>query len=312
MPVIVGSDGSGMGQSIGGHSIMAQEDVYFQFPIRALNMGKKIDKVTEEEASTRWNAICDYCLVDYGIKNSGKAGREHANKVASDFIQNNGIESTYNPEKRLTVPEQAAVFFAADRLGVGFGKDVSVNLSHIYKNHGFINKQIGGNMQVRLRHDIFYDVYRRKISWREWSMLCGIYAMLGGHPSKVRICYSQINALALGFNSVTQIGGKLKELTLTPRQTQITVDKLNRRNLFAKYSINRRHNWYSHKPQEELESMMIDSEFQKEKKRLDCSASEATARGRAKVLRQIEAYKRDSAKAELERLKNKPNQVGKA
>ncbi len=136
--------------------------------------------------------------------------------------------------------------------------------------------------------------------------------MLGGHPFKVRICYSQINALSLGFNSVTQSGGKLKELTLTPRQTQITVDKLRRRLLFSKFSINGRHNWYSHKPQEELEKMVIDTEVLKQKRRIDDTAAEATARGRAEVLRQLEAYKRESAKAELARLKNKPSHVGKA
>ena len=312
MPVIVGSDGSGMGQSIKGHSIMAQEDVYFQFPIRALNMGKKIDKVTEDEADERFHDILRYCLVDYGTKNSTKAGREHANQVTSNLIANQGITYKYNPKKPLTVPEQAAVFFAADRLGVVWSTGTEVNLSPIYDSHRTISDLSGGNMQVRLRHDLFWDLKIKKLDWRDWSILCGIYAMLGGHPSKVRICYSQINALALGFNSVTQIGGKLKQLTLTPRQTQITVDKLNRRNLFAKYSINRRHNWYSHKPQEELESMMIDSEVLKQKRRIDCSASEATARGRAEVLKRLEAYNQDSAKAELERLKNKPNQVGKA
>ena len=312
MPVIVGSDGSGMGQSIEGHSIMAQEDVYFQFPIRALNMGKKIDKVTEEEAITRWNAILDYCLVDYGTKNSVKAGREHANKVASDFIENKGITYYCTAKKPLTVPEQSAVFLAADRLGVVWSTGTEVNLSSKYDSHRTISDLLGGNMQVRLRQDLFWDLKEKKLDWRDWSILSAIYAMLGGHPSKVRICYSQINALALGFNSVTQIGDKLKQLTLTPRQTQITVDKLNRRNLFAKYSINGRHNWYSHKPQEELESMMIDSEFLKQKRRIDGSASEATARGRAEVLRRLEAYNRDSAKAELERLKNKPKQVGKA
>jgi hypothetical protein len=287
---------------------MAQKDVYFQFPIRALNMEKKIDEVTEDEARIRWNQICDYCLVDFGTKNSVKAGSDHVAQVASDYIENNGLSCLGNRSEI----EESLVFFAADRLGVGFGKDNSVNVSHIYENHGFINNKMGGNMQVRLRHDIFYDVYQRKISWREWSILCGVYAMLGGHPSKVRICYRQINALSLGFNSVTQSGSKLKESTLTPRQTQITVDKLRRRLLFSKFSINGRHNWYSHKPQTELENMVIDTEVLKQKRLLDDSASEATARGKAEVLRRLKALERDSAKAELARLKSKPSQVGKA
>ena len=99
---------------------------------------------------------------------------------------------------------------------------------------------------------------------------------------------------------------------MTDRKTQITVDKLTRRNLFSKLSINCRHNWYSHKPKDELEKMMIDSEVRKQKRLIRESASEATARAKAEVRRQLEEYKRDSAKAELERLKNKSNQVGKA
>ena len=288
---------------------MTKEDVYFQFPIRALNMEKKIDEVTEDEARIRWNQICDYCLVDFGIKNSVKAGSDHVAQVASDYIENNGLSCLGNR----SAIEESLVFFAADRLGVGFGKNVAVNVSHIYKNHGIINQQTGGNMQVRLRHDIFYDVYERKISWREWSILCGVYAMLGGHLSKVRICYSQINALSLGFDSVKSIGKqRLSQLRITDRQTQITVDKLRRRNLFSKFSINGRHNWYSHKPQAELENMVIDTEVLKQKRRLDESASEATARGKAEVLRRLKALDRESAKAELARLINKPSHVGKA
>ena len=288
---------------------MAQDDVYFQFPIRALNMGKNIDEVTEDEARIRWNQICDYCLVDFGTKNSVKAGSDHVAQVASDYIENNGLSCLGNR----SVIEESLVFFAADRLGVGFGKNVAVNVSHIYKNHGIINQQTGGNMQVRLRHDIFYDVYQRKISWREWSILCGVYAMLGGHPFKVQICYSQINALSLGYDSVKSIGKqRLSQLRTSDRKTQITVDKLRRRLLFSKFSINGRHNWYSHKPQAELEKMVIDSEVLKQKRRLDDSAAEATARGKAEVLRRLKALDRESAKAELAQLKNKPSQVGKA
>jgi hypothetical protein len=288
---------------------MGTEDVYYQFPIRALNMGKKIDKVTEDEAHSRHQQIVDYCLVDYGTKNSVKAGSDHVAQVASDYIENNGLSCRGNRSEI----EESLVFFAADRLGITWSKGVAVNVPHIYKNHGIINQQTGGNMQVRLRTDIFWDLNKKKLDWRDWSILSAIYAMLGGHPSKVRICYSQINALALGFDSVKSIGKqRLSQLRISDRKTQITTDKLKRRLLFSKASINYRHLWYSHKPQEELEKMLIDTEVLKQKRRIDDTAAEATARGRAEVLRQLEAYKRESAKAELARLKNKPSQVGKA
>ncbi len=284
---------------------MSTEDVYYQFPIRALTMGKKINEVTVDEASTRWNAICDYCLVDYGTKNSIKAGCEHTNQVASDYLKNKGISC----KSYRSTGEAALVFFAANRLGVVWPKGEVVDISFIFKNHRFIDKLSGGNMHVRLRKDLFWDL--KNMGWREWSILCGVYGMLGNRL-KVRLCYKQVNALALGFDSVTQIGSELKELTMTPRQTQITVDKLRGRNLFSKSSINFRHNWYSHKPQEELEDMLIDSEVHKQKKRLDTKASEATARGRAEVLRQLELHKRASAKAQLAEMKTNPQRLGKA
>lgn len=311
MPAIACDDETGMGQSIEGYSIVSSESVYFQFPIRALNMEKKIDEVTEDEAWERLQLIVDYCLVDYGKKNSSKAGREHTNQIASNYIQNKEITYHCNQKKPLSVTEQAMVFLAADRLNVVWPNGTDVDLSSVFKEHKFIDDLSGGNMQVRLRDDIFWDL--KNVGWREWSILCGIYAMLGGHPSKVRICYKQINALALGFDSVKSVGEhRLSQLRMTDRKTQITVDTLARRNLFSKFSINRRHNWYSHKPKEELEKIMIDSEVHKQKRRIRDSASEATARARAEVLRQLDEYKRNSAKAELERLKNKPDQVGKA
>ena len=280
---------------------MAQEDAYYQFPIRALNMGKKIDKATQDEALNRWVEICHYCLVDYGKVNFAKAGEDHGYEVARWYSESEGCQTSCNPHTR----KNAEVLFAAERLKVRLHSDPAVSI----KAHRIIQDLSGGNMHVRLRRDIFWDI--TGMGWREWSILCGIYAMLGNR-TKVQLCYKQINALSLGFNSVTQIGSKLKELTLTPRQTQITVDALARRNLFSKFSINGRHKWYSHKPQVELEKMVIDSEVHKRKRRLDTKASEATARGKAEVLRRLEALDRDSAKADLERLKNKPNQVGKA
>jgi hypothetical protein len=288
MPVIVGSDGSGMGQSIEGHSIMAQEDVYFQFPIRALNMGKKIDKVTEDEADDRFRDILGYCLVDYGTKNSGKAGREHANKVASDFIQNKGITYTYNPKKRLTVPLQAAVFFAADRLGVVWSAGTEVNLSSKYDSYRTISDLLGGNMQVRLRHDLFWDLKERKLDWREWSILCGVYAMVANRPM-VKLSYATLNALALGYNGRNSIPNETFDLLrLTDRQTQTTVDRLKSRGFFSKASPNFRHNYYSMKSHEELENMLAHKEAKKVIKANETKAAEQTKRIRDRIAEMVE------------------------
>lgn len=279
---------------------MSSESVYFQFPIRALNIGKKIDEVTEDEASDRFHTIVHYCLVEYGKVNFDKAGEDHGYEVARRYLISNSCGTNCNPENQ----QNAEVLFAADRLKVCINGTPAISR----REHRIIQDLSGGNMSVRLRHDIFWDL--KNVGWREWSILCGIYAMLGNRP-KVRLCYKQINALALGFNSVTQIGTKLDQLRITDRQTQYTVDKLAGRNLLSKFSINCRHNWYSHKPIKELSDMVIDNEVHKRKKRLDAKASELTAKGRAEVLRRLEALQKDSAKAELASMASKPNRVGK-
>ena len=301
MPAIACNNETGMDQSIEGYSIVSSESVYFQFPIRALNMGKKIDEVTEDEASDRFQLIVAYCLIEYGKVNFAKTGEDHGYEVAKWYYESKDCRTKCNPDTR----QNAEVLFAAQRLVVLLASDGAC----AKKRHKVIADLSGGNMSVRLRRDLFWDLV--SMGWREWSILCAVYAMLGNR-SRVRLCYKQINALALGFNSVNQIGKQvLSQLSLTDRQTAYTVDKLARRNLFSKFSINGRHNWYSHKPQRELEEMIIDSETYKQKKERDAKASEATARGRAEVLRRLEAIQRDSAKAELASMKNNPLSVGK-
>ena len=275
---------------------MAQEDVYFQFPIRALNIGKSIDEVTEDEAQERFQLIIAYCLVEYGKVNFSKAGEEHGFEVARWYSESKDCNTSCNPNNR----KNAEVLFAAQRLQVCLNSDSAV----AKKRHESINQLNGGNMFVRLRRDIFWSVNRGEMSWREWSILCGIYAMLANRPM-VKLSYATLNALALGYNGRDSTPNETFDLLrLTDRQTQTTVDRLRSRGFFSKASPNFRHNWYSMKPQEELESMLVNMEKKKVLKANETKAAEQTKRIRdmvAKMVEQEEKAKSRSAPADVAR-----------
>jgi hypothetical protein len=247
---------------------MAKEDIYFQFPIRALNMEKSIDDVTEDEARFRFQQIIGYCLVEYGKVNFAKTGEEHGFQVASWYSKSEGCNTNCNPEIR----QNAEVLFASQRLGVSLASDGAV----LKKEHQLIVNLSGGNMGVRLRHDVFWSIASRELSWREWSILCGVYAMLANRPM-VKLSYATINALALGYNGQKSIPVNLFEnLRLTDRKTQTTVDRLGSRGFFSKVSPNRRHNYYSMKSAGELRQMLAHKEAARVIKLRESKAVEQT------------------------------------
>jgi hypothetical protein len=259
---------------------MAKEDVYFQFPIRALNMGKNIDEVTEDEAGARFQLIVAYCLVEFGKVNFAKAGEDHGYEVARWYSESKDCGTSCNPSNR----KNAEVLFAAQRLQVVLNSDVAT----IKKRHESFNQLNGGNMFVRLRKDIFWNVNDRAMSWREWSILCGVYAMVANR-SMVKLSYATLNALALGYNGQNSIPNETFDLLrLTDRQTQTTVDRLKSRSFFSKASPNFRHNYYSMKPQEELENMLAHTEAKKVIKANETKAAEQTKRIRDMIGKMVE------------------------
>jgi hypothetical protein len=126
------------------------------------------------------------------------------------------------------------------------------------------------------------------MSWREWSILCGVYAMLGSRPM-VKLSYATLNALALGYNGRQTIPfNDFTNHRLTDRKTQTTVDRLKSRGFFSKASPNFRHNWYSMKSQEELEYMLANKESKKVVKANETKAAEQTKRIRDMIAKMVE------------------------
>lgn len=257
---------------------MCKEDVYFQFPIKALNMGKSIEDVTEEDADCRFQEIVSYCLASYGKANFDKAGERHAVDVAVWYSESDACQSKVDLNSR----EHAEIVFAASRLGVQLNGGSMESHCKCFKK---IANLEGGNMQVRFRRDIFWDY--KTMGWREWSMLAGMYAMLGNRK-KVRLSYKQINALALGYDKPKQLGDNntLETRRMTDRKTQITVNHLARRNLFSKV-YDGRHNWYSWKPEGVLEKMLVDRKAMQQHRKQSAMPSEQAKRMQEQIEQRV-------------------------
>lgn len=257
---------------------MSKEDVYFQFPIKALNMGKSIEDVTEEEVDCRFTEIVSYCLVSYGKANFDKPGEEHAEDVAVWYSESPHCQSKLD----LNIREHAEIAFAASRLGVVLNSPIE---SHSKRFDKIANLE-GGNMQVRFRADIFWDY--KAMGWREWSILAGIYAMLGGRRAPPRIDYNHINALALGYDNPKQLGDNktLEKRRMTDRKTGITVKRLASRNLFSKV-YDGRHNWYSWHPQGVLEKKLVERKAMQQHRKQSAMPSEQAKRMQEQIEQRV-------------------------
>ena len=257
---------------------MGKEEVYFQFPIKALNMGKSIEDVTEDEVDCRFQEIVTYCIVSYGKANFDKAGLKHAYDVANWYFESGACRSKVDFDIR----EHVEILFAASRLGVQLNSGSMEANCKCFKK---IANLEGGNMQVRFRKDVFWDY--KTMGWREWSMLAGMYAMLGNRK-KVRLSYKQINVLALGYDKPKQLGDDetLKKRRMTDRKTQITVNHLARRNLFSKV-YDGRHNWYSWHPQGVLEKMLVEQKAKKQHRKQSAMPSEQAKRMQEQIEQRV-------------------------
>ena len=265
---------------------MAKSDVYFQFPIRALNMGKSVSDVNTDETRTRYYEILGYCLVAYGRVNFSK----DPEKNQGIAIQHRRLHDLQGDPSNTN---HAEVLFADAKFKTLWPGSMEYALRAYEK----INDMQGGQMFVRLRRDLFLDL--QSMGWRDWAILCGIYAMLGNR-CKVRITYRQINALALGFSGIKSIElNRLNELKLTDRQTQTTVDKLAKRKLFSKASVNHRHNWYSFQRQKVLENMLAKEYAVKLLNEEESKSSSRTKAMKTEALRLLDSFRRDAARADL-------------
>jgi len=116
-----------------------------------------------------------------------------------------------------------------------------------------------GKMEVRLRRDIFEDATRGEFSWREFTLVCAVYAALGNDSYRA-VSYQWIRSLAAGYSSINR-----KTPQMSEQNARTALKRLERRGMFSTYCPNQRHRYYGIKKFEALKSAVDGSKAKKSK-----------------------------------------------
>ena len=215
---------------------MSKSDTYFQFPIAALQHGKPIDQVTDEEMKTCLLSIVDYCIIEVGTAIVERDNDEAVIAQCERYADSHQLKlDKMHKHHRIWL-------CGADTLGVSVP---SCDNRSGKNSWDAIKRLPGGRKQARLRTDILWDAINGEQNWRQLSTLVGVYAGIGA-AKMTRLSFDYIGILALGFSSKAEMNSaRQSSHVLALHQTRWTVNELAKRGLFVKASPNRRHMWYS-------------------------------------------------------------------
>jgi hypothetical protein len=215
---------------------MSKSDKFFQFPVSALRMRQCPTAVDEIEAKQRLREILGFCIVEVG---RGYI-EGHDEGEVDDVVE----RSPWKPSGS-TTKYQDAVLCGMAVLNVGFNDPSTTILPNAYKaEHKVIDGLSSGSKILRLRTDLYWDYCDGKNdwTWREFSILCAVYAGIGAKPL-ARLSYEYIGALAAGYSRIADLPHNL----VTPmHKVRHTVRKLESRGLLFSLCANGRHTSYSH------------------------------------------------------------------
>jgi hypothetical protein len=140
-------------------------------------------------------------------------------------------------------------------LNVGRG-----NCDEALQNHAAVSSHIareaslhGASPYIRVRSDLMWDAIGGSRSYRDFSVLCAVYAAIGAKAYPVRIIRPRIIAGALGYKApALMTPGSLAERAdnatpLTTDQLRYTLDRLEADGLFARVQASPRCTYFSHR-----------------------------------------------------------------
>jgi len=226
---------------------------YFQFPLCLLAYGK--DEVRLEH-------IISWCLVEAGRDFCGKMSRESQDEIMKQTPSHNIPEGMRRGELA-----HRHVVVGANKLSVTAG-DVGAILNQYVACSNFVKAftdKHGTQPSVRIRSDFLWDVReKRGMSYREFSMLCGLYSVVGAKDFPVRITREQIRRRMLGYKSEAVLKAELGNRTdgampLSVRQIGCTRDELHKRGFFACTRPNKRQTYYSIRMNQEQLAARLES-----------------------------------------------------
>lgn len=232
---------------------MSTSNAYFQFPLCLLAYGPDVQ--------TRLTAIVGYCAVTAGRQFTAKTER----------YQINAIVETFRIEKR---PRDFAEADDAHReilVGMHMLNVENGSIARMLEGHRLadayrqqMEQDFGAFPTVRIRTTYLWEARSGfGMSYREFSTLCAVYAVIGNKEEPVRICRDRIRAGALGYKSAKMLFSEKGDLTefgacilskradgakpLTTDQVRYTLRRLHDRGHFARVQANQREVFFSHR-----------------------------------------------------------------
>lgn len=217
-------------------------DPYYQFPISALSYGMDRDR--------RWNDVLYFACLHYGreaLKSTLPAVVE--SKVEA-FLANNK-EVSRDPR----IKDQTAILFAL----ASFGLNVpGLHAQNFIKSAEKVAAHCATHPYptVRIKADFWWKtfnpgMYAHPISYREFAVLCAVYAGIG-NKTYAKLSVQQIRRYSAGIPGYTDFlqaeqVPQSKTTIFSTRQIRSTLDALEANHFFAKFSYNRGECFFSNK-----------------------------------------------------------------
>jgi hypothetical protein len=241
---------------------MSRDDKFFQFPVAALRLDASPLDVDRNQAVERLDEIQGYCIVDVGKNFIAKHDEEEVDRIIDN--------SAWTPDGKLTA-HQKDVLCGMAVLDVSFkDAEAKVHKFSFADEYKLIDRLSGGSKILRLRTDLYWSYRDNKNdwTWREFSILCGIYAGIGAKPS-AQLSYQYIGALAAGYSRLADLPS---QYAMPMHVVRHTVRKLESRSFVRSLCANGRHTHYS-KSQNITE--LAESLFIREKQKIQSEKAAA-------------------------------------
>jgi hypothetical protein len=254
---------------------------YFQFPIRALRVGCRLDAVTREQAGQVFSNAIDYSITGLATELQND---ERLDVLADAYLAGHDAKDSEDEAVR-------AVAAACEVLGVNAPNLRKAKVKAFADSWKRIESVPGSNLLVRVRADLMWE-FRDSWAFRDAAILCGVYAGVGDAAYK-RLDCNRIRTLAMGFASAAELqkyGARLP--MLSDRQVRHTLSQLERRKFFQRATPDGRHTYYSHRLNEQEMCGALAQLVVKRKRR-------ETDRKRAAILAQAEQLMAAEAAAAL-------------
>jgi hypothetical protein len=224
---------------------MSKSDPYLQFPLCALAFGK-----SENE---RLNAIIGYGIVDVGLKLWRKAAPVVKQRFISTLHEQN-LPKGFNRQDSF----HCAAFYGSLIMGVTYSGMYSLveGYDRMHECIASFQQRHGRDPLVRIKRDwVFKARDHRGLTYREFSVLCGIYSCIGDKQA-ARVTQPRIRRCALGYRTApimdAEIGRRADGASpLTDRQLRDTIERLHCNKFFARCTYARRITNYSNRLDDE-------------------------------------------------------------